>query len=488
MKKHLLPLIALCVGMAWAAGPAKGPLRKHATNPRYFDDGTGRAVYLSGSHTWASVQDILAEGHGPFEYDKFLDFLEKYNHNFTRLWMWEQTEMGSWSADKQVFTPNPWKRTGPGIALDGKPKFDLDQYDDAYFQRLRARCEAAGRRGIYVSVMLFQGWSVNKTGLKAGDPWPFNPFNASNNIQGVGAADGGPDADDKPTLHSMKNPELVKKQEAYVRKVVDTVNDLDNVLYEILNEGGTIDWTYHMIRVVKQYEATKPKRHPVGMTQRISPNMWNSVLWESPADWVSPGPEPQEWAVPGAQMIQDYKFDPPASDGAKVVINDTDHLWGHGVDPKFVWKSMMRGMSPILMDVWRPIPGRLDPEKAAWMLLKGGISKNEVDYPGYEMTRRTMGKSVEYARRMNMAEATPHGELTSSKYCLAVPGREYLVYMPNGGKATVDLRAVEGMLDVEWYLPTLDKLMKGTIPVKGGSYEVFEAPFETDAVLYLRKR
>ena len=27
-------------------------------------------------------------------------------------------------------------------------------------------------------------------------------------------------------------------QEAYVRKVIDTVNDLDNVLYEITNEAG----------------------------------------------------------------------------------------------------------------------------------------------------------------------------------------------------------------------------------------------------------
>jgi hypothetical protein len=89
---------------------------------------------------------------------------------------------------------------------------------------------------------------------------------------------------------------------------------------------------------------------------------------------------------------------------------------------------------------------------------------------------------------MDLAASTPRGDLSSTKYCLATPGKEYLVYMPNGGKATVDLRAVQGEVDVEWYLPTIDKLMKGAIPVKGGSYEVFEAPFETDAVLYLKKR
>ena len=36
---------------------ATGPLRVHPKNPRYFTDGSGRAVYLTGSHTWSNLQD-----------------------------------------------------------------------------------------------------------------------------------------------------------------------------------------------------------------------------------------------------------------------------------------------------------------------------------------------------------------------------------------------------------------------------------------------
>jgi hypothetical protein len=36
---------------------AMGPLRVHPDNPRYFTDGSGRAIYLTGSHTWANLQD-----------------------------------------------------------------------------------------------------------------------------------------------------------------------------------------------------------------------------------------------------------------------------------------------------------------------------------------------------------------------------------------------------------------------------------------------
>ena len=36
---------------------AAGPLVVHPENPRYFADGSGKAVYLTGSHTWANLVD-----------------------------------------------------------------------------------------------------------------------------------------------------------------------------------------------------------------------------------------------------------------------------------------------------------------------------------------------------------------------------------------------------------------------------------------------
>ena len=44
-------------------------------------------------------------------------------------------------------TPQPWPRTGPGTAWDGKPRFDLSAFDRAYFGRLRERVVAARRTG-----------------------------------------------------------------------------------------------------------------------------------------------------------------------------------------------------------------------------------------------------------------------------------------------------------------------------------------------------
>ena len=40
-------------------------------------------------------------------------------------------------------------------------------------------------------------------------------------------------------VHTLGDPRILAAQERYVRKVVDTVNGYDNVLYEIANESGT---------------------------------------------------------------------------------------------------------------------------------------------------------------------------------------------------------------------------------------------------------
>ena len=53
--------------------------------------------------------------------------------------------------------PQPWQRTGPGNASDGKPKFDLTKFNQAYFDRLRDRVRQLHAAGIYAGVYLFSG-------------------------------------------------------------------------------------------------------------------------------------------------------------------------------------------------------------------------------------------------------------------------------------------------------------------------------------------
>ncbi|MEZ6074140.1 MAG: hypothetical protein R3C56_00265 [Pirellulaceae bacterium] len=73
---------------------ASGPLRVDPVNSRYFSDGAGKPIYLTGSHTWASLQDCgldvgRSESSDPppeFDFDAYLKLLTDNNHNFIRLY------------------------------------------------------------------------------------------------------------------------------------------------------------------------------------------------------------------------------------------------------------------------------------------------------------------------------------------------------------------------------------------------------------------
>ena len=71
--------------------------------------------------------------------------MQAHGHNFMRMWTWDHTEMAPWTNDKLYFDPMPHARTGPGMALDGKPKFDLGTWNQDYFDQA-ALAGAAGRR------------------------------------------------------------------------------------------------------------------------------------------------------------------------------------------------------------------------------------------------------------------------------------------------------------------------------------------------------
>jgi hypothetical protein len=200
-------------------------------------------------------------------------------------------------------SPQPWPRVGPGAAADGKPRFDLARLDPAYFARLRDRVAAAGALGIYVAVMLFDGFALHLS--PAPDHVAGHPFHATNNVNGIGIVA----IDDYQVL--PLDPRVRALQEEYIRRVVDTVYDLPNVLYEVANEsvgGGRVDrgfaemlglpgvpdwgdsteWQYWVIETIKEHERRMGyARHPVGMTMQYpvpDQTRVNDPLFASVAD------------------------------------------------------------------------------------------------------------------------------------------------------------------------------------------------------------
>lgn len=432
--------------------PIKSVLRINPSNTRYFTDATGRTIYLTGSHTWSNVLDMTGpNGHQDGRKNTFLDWIEAYGHNFTRLWAFEN--------DGFVFKdvePQAYMRTGPGMTTDGKLKYDLTRFNQKYFDRLKSKVSAAQKRGIYVSVVLF-GHSGNLKGATY--------FKKENNINEI---DGDPDNDGYAIeTRQLKVPTVTAIQNAYVKKIIETVNSFDNVLYEIACESDltTTEWQYHFIHLIREYEKTFSKQHLIGMSSDggYGPGDDTKRLFDSPADWIAPG-----W---DNDKTSSYMTNPPDATGEKIIMIDTDHLWGVGGDSKWVWKTFTRGMHSSYMDPYT----ELDPEATL-----------RVSQGQFDSARIAMGQTLRLANRTHLSAMAPHNELSSSSFCLANPGKEYIAYLPEGGAVTVDLSATKGKIKVEWIEPVSGKTVKDQT-IAGGNKTQFNSPFSGDAVLHILK-
>jgi hypothetical protein len=179
----------------------------------------------------------------------------------------------------------------------------------------------------------------------------------------------------------------------------------------------------------------------------------NSVLFNSPADAISPG---------GPGIDNEWNLKPPASDGRKVIIPDTDHIGGIWGCSAWVWKCFTRGLNPIFMDDMKP---------ADWKI------------PVYEAISDTRM----YAEKIDLAGMIPSEYLSSTGYCIAKPGSDLLVYQPEAAPFVVRMNGMFGTYEVEWFNPGIRKIIRGDT-VQGGEALYFVPPFKLDSVLYLKKK
>ena len=231
---------------------AHNALKLDPANPHYFFfRGRPTVLVTSGEH-YGAVLNL------DFDYVTYLDELARHRLNLTRTFVGTYREVaGDFPIGQNVLAPTanrfiaPWPRSGVADAADGGNKFDLSQWNTAYFSRLRDFLRQAGRRGIVVELTLFCSFYEDYL-------WRVSPMNAVNNVNGVGDAP-------RNEVFTLRHPDLLKVQEALARKLVDAVREFDNVYFEICNEPyyGNVaaDWQQHMAAVIAEAERNFATRH-----------------------------------------------------------------------------------------------------------------------------------------------------------------------------------------------------------------------------------
>jgi hypothetical protein len=98
--------------------------------------------------------------------------------------------------------------------------------------------------------------------------------------------------------------------------------------------------------------------------------------------------------------------------------------------------------------------------------------------------------ATEALEQLEYWKMSPHRELVSSgaeAYCLAEPGRQYMVYAPGGGNVKLDLSGASGTFRVRWLDPRKGGYSHET-EIHGGAVQTLQAPSGEDWVAFVLRK
>jgi hypothetical protein len=422
---------------------AAQPLRLHPANPHYFEY-HGKPVLLvtSGEHYGAVLNR-------DFDYRRYLDTLAKDGLNLTRLFTGTYHEVPgtSFGIPRNTLAPRPEAFLAPWArAADGK--FDLNRWDQAYFDRLIAFVSEAEKRGIIVEVTLFSAHYQEQH-------WKLSPLNSANNVNAT-------DAIDWHNLHTLKNGNILPRQEAVVRKIVHELSRFDNVYFEIQNEPWA-DRTV-TVGVINPYlPAPQRDRFPNSVDFADA----DSLAWQTRvAGWVNQ--EAKQHL--NAQNYANFRASLPDIDPNVSVLNfhyayPEAALWNRGWNrPVSYDESGFIGRSD---DTYR---------REAWrFLMAGGAAFDSLDYSftighedgtdldnngpggGSPTLRRQLGILRSFLKSFDFVNMRPDSGFVRrapGTVCesLSNPGHQYAVYCEAASPTEIELALPEG----QWRIELLD--------------------------------
>jgi len=460
-------LVAMCTLRVGAEQAGKRTKRETinglriSRDGRYFLDGD-KPVVLFGSGLWTIIQDatIDIEDHNRW--------YAQYGANANRAALFAFcTGVG----DGQGLCP--WERTGPGVANDGKPKFDLTKPNEAFWERANEYFDSTRKHGIYVLLQIFDEPFIEKSKER----WWLNPFNPENNVNGLPGIPGGIGSGED-AFYDPDNTPLMAIQDALVKRLLDeTALRYGHITYEIGNEINldslapkAKQWQQHWIDFFHAYD----KAHNVELL--LSNDTRRSLL---------------EGAGDGFQVINHH-----GALGMRIPSKEVGDM------PVQLYKIITRDFSrwrrPVLNSRPCSDPDRTDyPDIVAedvgralyWSYFCSGghiigFRTTEESWKGGLAAERIIQHLQSFIRRTRFWEMTPRRDLVDGdNLCLACPGQQYVVYLPHGG--TMNVRLEKKSYSAMWYNPRTGE-WGAPFRVEGSERQKFEAPDSGDWALLIR--
>lgn len=478
------------------------PIRIHPQNPKIFEYDGKPLMLVTATEHYGSV---LNRG---FDFTRYLADVAEKKITLTRLFMLFrelQSAVNPYSTCKPESTDYvaPFARTGPGRALDGQMKYDLDQWCPEFFDRLHRFLSLAERSGIIVEVTLLSNTYGDSI-------WELNPLHPDNNINDLPVIRW-------PDYMSLRHPAYLERQLAHVRKIVEETNRYSNIFYEICNEPGGAhpsspnfptpaevnDWQRVIARTIRETEAGLPNQHLIAGQEAFIWSPWEQLSTQSfrdyPIDIVNMHPLPNT-------SYDGVSYDMGTFMAKELKLQAVrDYCLATYHEPKPLNYDEDNAASQ-----YRDIEGWTIHRKRAWTTLLCGCHYDYIDFsiiigretgtPASQAHIRTWMKHLsEFIHTLDLVRARPCPDLLTAQppqtlaSMLAVDGEDYAIYLadtrevdevgygdPITGKLALDLPT--GDYHVSCYSPTTG-MASPALTFPGGSLAIPLPTFQHDLVV-----
>ena len=413
-----------------------------------------------------------------------------YTRIFTGSYL-ENTE--SFGIEKNTLAPlkdkliTPWARCKDLGYINGGNEFDLDRWNEKYFERLHDFVSTAENLDIIVEVTFFSS-------IYNEDNWKYCPFYAENNINNT-------DRIERSFVHTNRNGNLFKYQEAMVRKITRELNKYDNVIFEIQNEpwsdqegqlfllnknvipekpnwtaksnqasGLSLQWQSVIVSIIKDEESKLSKKHLIAQNfcnygQSISEFDKNVDIMNF--HYVLP--EAVQW---------NYGYNKPISFDESGFSQKEESTYR-----KQAWRFILAGGAVFNNLDYSFVAGHED----------GSFEENSSPGLGTKSLRKQFKFLKEFIAELNFIDMQPAKHLIVHVpgfifQGLAEDGKIYAFYFEGRGRCKAEIKIPDGNYKVEWWNPEEGELIKSeTMKAKNGLL-LADGPFvEEDIALKIIK-
>ena len=360
-------------------------------------------------------------------------------------------------------------------------KYDLNQWNDEYWQRFEFFLKETKKRDIIVQIEVWDRFDYTH------ENWPPHPYNPKNNVNYTEAESGldleypdHPGQNKQPffftTPKQRNNEVLLKYQKQFVEKMLSYSLKFDNVLYCMDNEtSAEEEWAIFWAEFI--LEKAKAAGKEICVTE-----MWDN--WDLTTEHHK------------------RTFDHPER-YSFCDVSQNNQKKGQVHWDNFQWVRNYISTHPRPLNTVKTYGAdggthgnTKDGLERWWRHVLGGVATARFHRPpsGLGLSELSMN-SVKVAREIEKTvkfwELKPGNDLLSEReeneaYLTSKPGEVYILFFTNGGEAGLDLSAAKSTYSIQWFDIRNGKKVSES-KIDGGKIIKLKSPGELEWVAVVKK-